>query len=62
MKHLKILSLTLASVVTLSLFSLTGCGQDQIYLKEKTPKLQTFVVPKSDAETRDLNITYKVVK
>jgi len=55
------LVLILAMVTTLSLSSCSK-QQDTIYVESKSPKLKTFEVPKSEAETKELNINYRVVE
>ena len=39
-----------------------GCAKEPVYVKDKKPELQTYVVPKSEAETKKLNIKYRVVE
>lgn len=40
-----------------------GCSQEPtpVYVKTQGPKLETAYIPKSSAETKELNIKYKVV-
>ncbi len=55
------LVLILAMVTILSLSSCSN-QQDTIYVESKSPKLKTFEVSKSEAETKELNINYRVVE
>ncbi len=40
-----------------------GCTQEPtpVYVKTQGPKLETAYIPKSSAETKELNVKYKVV-
>ncbi len=40
-----------------------GCSQEPtpVYVKTQGPKLETAYIPKSSAETKELNVKYKVV-
>ena len=60
MNQSPMLILIFLMVITVLFFS--GCTKEPVYVKTKSPKLETLEVTKSDAETKKLNIQYKVIE
>ena len=55
--------LVLTFLMAITALGFSACAKTEPTLvATKGPKLKTFEVPKSEAETKELNIKYKVVK